>query len=295
MTLFDYTKLRIIQESETDWDSPGSEELHTQYRENIESLLHLGYFADSSGTVKTAATSSAVSKCTIVKCTGGASWSDDDHNSRTLLFINGNAAGNYYTIDDSSGTTPTLHLDGDNLVSDGVAAADSFKIFYNLQSTAGHTHDGVDAAEVDLPTGRAGIGNIWSLTTFYTDGAPPSIRSSQSSSAGTIFCHYRTTKAAELKTMMSHVYIPNNANKIYIRTQWNALTGGKIRYGVYDGASTVFGSSSSGAVVSRWTQYDGTIDVSTMVGGWAEITARTRPDDTGDVCRIRFAALCWGT
>ena len=295
MTLFDYTKLRIIQESETDYDSPGSEELHSQYRENIESLLHLGYFAGSSGTVKTAATSSAVSKCTIMKCTGGASWADDDHNSRTLVMIDGNAAGNYYTIDDSSGTAPSIKMNDDNLVSDGVAAADSFKIFYNLQSTAGHTHDGVDAAEVNLPTGRAGIGQIWSLTTFYTTGTPPSIRSSQSSSAGDIFCHYRTTKAAELKTMMSHLYIPNNPTKVYVRTQWCALTGGKIRYAVYDGASTVFGSSSSGAVVTRWTQYDGSIDVSTMVSGWAEITCRTRPDDTGDNCKVRFAALSWGT
>ena len=287
MTLFDYTKLRIIQESESDYDSPGSEELHSQYRENIESLLHLGYFADSSGTVKTAATSSAVSKCTNLKCTGGASWSDDDHNNRTIVFIDGNAAGNYYKIDDSSGTTPKLKMNDDNLVSDGVSTGDSFKIFYNLLSTAGHTHDGVDAAEVNLPTGRAGIG----FHPWHSSGYVAELASSFTTSKGWVI----VATSNSWKSMINqYVYIPNNASKVHAKILWAATAGGKIRVAI-DSSNVKLGSSSSGAVITKWTSFAGTVDVSTIAAGWHTVIIQGRPDDDVDKVHIKGYSLCWGT
>lgn len=151
------TLLRIIQEGETDAHSPVSEELMSQLRENWEVLTMLFGYTGDSGT----ATSNPPNDATGVLTDTGAAYDADEHNGRSLVMIDGTAAGNIYTIDDTTATT--IVCTGDNLYSDGVRSGDAYKVFYNLKNTVGHTHDGVDSSkeqmchiDVDTYTGDGG-------------------------------------------------------------------------------------------------------------------------------------------
>lgn len=133
--------LRIMLEGETDADSPDSEEMESQLRENWEVALILSHYTGDSGT----ATENPAEE---VLTDDGAAYDADEHNGRSLVIIDGNAAGNIYTIDDTTATT--LVCTGDTLLTDGVLSGDAYKIFYNLKNTVGHTHDDVDSPYVVL-------------------------------------------------------------------------------------------------------------------------------------------------
>jgi hypothetical protein len=139
------TLLRIIQEGETDADSPVSEELMSQIRENWEVLTILVLYTGQSGT----ATENPAEE-TLTD--GGAAYGVDEHNGRSLAIIDGNAAGNIYTIDDTTATT--LVCTGDTLLTDGVLSGDAYKIFYDLKNTDAHDHDGVNSSLATLPDGK---------------------------------------------------------------------------------------------------------------------------------------------
>lgn len=133
--------LRIIQESETDADSPVSEELMSQIRENWEVLTMLMLYTGDSGTATQNPTEETLTD-------SGAAYDADEHNGRSLVIIDGNAAGNVYTIDDTTATT--LVCTGDTMLTDGVLSGDAYKIFYNLKNTVAHTHDGVDSSKEQM-------------------------------------------------------------------------------------------------------------------------------------------------
>ena len=133
--------LRIILEGETDADSPDSEELLSQIRENWEVLLILFSYTGDSGTATENPTETVLTD-------DGAAYDADEHNGRSLVIIDGNAAGNIYTIDDTAATT--LTCTGDTLLADGVLSGDAYKIFYNLKNTVAHTHDGVDSSKEQM-------------------------------------------------------------------------------------------------------------------------------------------------
>jgi hypothetical protein len=141
MTWWDRTNLRTILTTETDADSPGSEELLSQFRENFEALI---MFLFDTGIVST------VDSCvtdTITDAELGAST--NEHIQRTLLITNGTAIGNMYKIDGNTATTITCT--GDDLAADGVGTGTTFKILYDIISNVdGHDHDGVNSAEVVL-------------------------------------------------------------------------------------------------------------------------------------------------
>lgn len=135
--------LRIIQEAETLFDKPGSEEVISQIRENLEVIMLLMLYTGTGGT----ATSDPPDDTTGYFYDTAAGWADDEHNGRSLVIIDGLAAGNIYTIDDTDDANDRLVCTGDNLYADGVRSGDKYKIFYNLKHTSSHTHDGVDSAE----------------------------------------------------------------------------------------------------------------------------------------------------
>jgi hypothetical protein len=202
-TFFDITKLRLIQETEVDYDSPFPEELATQLKENNESLFHLNYFTGTSGVATTAPTSEYFFDA-------NASWSDDAHNLRTLVILSGAAVGNYYSIDDSVTTCTgsgivagehALYCVGDNLSGDGIVKNDKYKVFYNLQSTSGHKHNAVDSAEVTLSKGRVCAYSFYATT-----------------HAGSTAQHITSTGAltslSSRKTIQ--IYIPTNPTKLYL-------------------------------------------------------------------------------
>lgn len=135
------TALRIIQESETDADSPDSEELLSQIRENWEVSLILNFYTGDSGTATENPTETILTD-------DGAAYDADEHNGRSLVMIDGLAAGNIYTIDDTTATT--LTCTGDTLLADGVLSGDAYKIFYNLKNTVAHNHNGVNSSRSNL-------------------------------------------------------------------------------------------------------------------------------------------------
>jgi len=145
MAWWSLSNLRTLLVAETDADSGVTEETYAQIRENLEcltmSLLDTG--------VTGSATSNPPDDTTGVLTNSGGGYDVDAHNGRTLLMTSGLAIGNLYTIDDTTATT--LVCTGDNLYSDGVRSADTYKILYDIKVNAdGHNHDGINSASVGL-------------------------------------------------------------------------------------------------------------------------------------------------
>ncbi len=139
--------LRIIQESESLFDKPGSEEFLSQLRENWEVLLMLMLYTGDSGTA-------TENPSETVLTDGNAAYDADEHDGRSLVIIDGLAASNIYEIDATAATT--LTCTGDTLLADGVRSGDAYKIFYNLKNTSAHTHNGVDSDRSSLALAKTG-------------------------------------------------------------------------------------------------------------------------------------------
>ena len=125
---------RFILDTEDDANSPLSEELMTQLRENLVGLLILMLDTGVSGTA------TGVSTATLTD-TGDCGGITDGW---TLLITSGAAKGNIYTID--SHTANTIVCTGDDLEADGVAATHTWKALYDCKVNAdGHDHDGINS------------------------------------------------------------------------------------------------------------------------------------------------------
>ena len=162
MGSWDISLLRTILASETDANSPGSEELLGQMRENWEALVMLLIGTDISGTV------TSITE-TILTDTG-QSMDVDRHINHTLVITSGDAIGNMYTIDDNDATT--LTCTGDTMVTDGVAIGDTFMILYDLKvNQDGHDHDGDNSKEASLAKGRVNLLCIGYSTKEYSTGS----------------------------------------------------------------------------------------------------------------------------
>lgn len=148
MAWWTLSNIRSILTTETDANSPGSQELFDQIRENIECILMLTYDTGESGTFTKDAGEGNLTDAQVDD--GSQSWDADEHNDRTLLITSGSAIGNMYTIDDTA-AGGTLTCTGDDLATDGVAAGDTYKILYDIiANTDGHDHDGINSANVVL-------------------------------------------------------------------------------------------------------------------------------------------------
>jgi len=146
------SQLRTILATETDYDSPLSEELLEQIRENIEAVIMSLLDTGDSGS----ATEDPPDDTTGVLTDSGAAYDADEHNGRTLLMTSGDAIGNLYTIDDTTATT--LVCTGDNLYDDGVRSADTYKILYDVKANAeGHDHDGTNSKQISASIDQAAL------------------------------------------------------------------------------------------------------------------------------------------
>lgn len=143
------SNLRMVLDTETDYDSPDNETTYKAVREMIEILFQLMLDTNEVGT----ATSDPPDDATGVLTDTGAAMSVDEHNGRTLVICSGSAKGNFYTIDDTTATT--IVCTGDNLYSDGVRSGDDYKVLYDVKTnTSGHDHDGVNSPTVVLADGQ---------------------------------------------------------------------------------------------------------------------------------------------
>ena len=160
MSFFDMTALRAILDTETDTDSPLSEELMSQMRENLEALLILLAGTNITGS----ATSNPPNDTTGWLTDTASAWTDDLHNGRTLLMTSGLAIGNMYTIDDTVASTDRLVCTGDNLYSDGVRSGNTYLILYDVKANlTGHDHDGINSPNVTLADNSLAKGKIKSV------------------------------------------------------------------------------------------------------------------------------------
>lgn len=143
MGFWNFGDLRTLLATETDNDSPGSEELISQIRENIEALFMLLLSTGVDGT----ATSDPSNDANGYFYDTAAGYADDEHNGRTLLITSGSAIGNTYTIDDTVAASDRLACTGDNLYADGVRSGDAYLILFDLKSNQdGHDHDGINSS-----------------------------------------------------------------------------------------------------------------------------------------------------
>lgn len=139
MAFFSLAALRMVLDTETDADSPGSEELLSQIRENFEALMML--------LLDTGITTTCTGISETVFTDSGSPFANVEV-GMTLLITSGVAKGKIYTIDATNNTT-TVTCTGDTLSSDGVVATDTAKVLYDLKvNTDGHDHDGVNAKKV---------------------------------------------------------------------------------------------------------------------------------------------------
>jgi hypothetical protein len=260
MAFWSLSALRTILATETDADSPISEELMSQYRENIEAIIMLLLDTGVSGV----ADSDPPNDTTGVLTDAAPGFTADDHNGRTLLITSGLAIGNLYTIDDT--TTTTLVCTGDNLYADGVRGADTYKILYDLKNnTDGHDHNGVNSKPVVLQKGTL----ILPWIMLPTD---------------TALIYNVDENWYTVPDPYAHLYIPPGVTKIYgngriwtddhtCYVHWRFDVGGN---------NSSIGSSDS--ETAEWVGEDESVylDVSAMAGSWQDFKIEIKTDDAAD-------------
>lgn len=176
MGFWNFGDLRTLLDTETDHDSPGSEELVSQIRENIEALFMLVLGTGTSGT----ATSDPINSTAGYFYDTAGGYADDEHNGRTLVILSGSAKGNSYTIDDTVASVHRLACTGDNLYADGVRSGDSYIILYDVKvNTDGHDHDGINSCAPVLANNSIANFKLHTATSSasgsLTAGSPVSI------------------------------------------------------------------------------------------------------------------------
>lgn len=170
------TDFRFILPTETDANSPLSEELMSQYRENIESnLMDTKY---SGKRFEIVSVDSDV-QLTVQKVdSGDPDWAANELVLLVASMQSGLALGNNYDIAtngelNSVSTTATLTFTGSTLLTDGVQAGDVGLIMYSFSGQA-HTHDGLDSPAIGAEdifrteTGTVSYGRYISQTNEFS-------------------------------------------------------------------------------------------------------------------------------
>ncbi len=139
--------LRLVLDTETDADSPDNETTYAAIRKAIEVLMMLMVDTGASGTL----TSDPPNDTTGYATDTAAGFVDDEHNGRTLIFTDGLAIGEKYTIDDTVAASNRVECTGDNLYSAGARSGDNYKILYDIITNVdGHDHDDINSPKVVL-------------------------------------------------------------------------------------------------------------------------------------------------
>jgi len=261
MATWDISALRTILSTETDADSPVSEELMSQFRENWEALVLLLLGTGITGTV--------TSITETVLTDTAQSYDADTHINHTLLITSGDAIGNMYTIDDNDATT--LTCTGDTMVTDGVEVGDTFAILYDMKvNQDGHDHDGDNSKEAVFSKGRVVAFSALYPTKEYTN-------------TGTSW-----TTVATLG-----LYVPATANKLYAEYSLKAesLTTASVRIN-----ETTAGNSSGLATASTsytWVSED-SLDMSGVSEGWTTVNIQLRNSGGSGTSYLDGLTLVWG-
>lgn len=139
---------RFILPAETDANSPLSEELMSQYRENIEANFMDTKYVNRRFEVVSVDSDTVM---TVQKVdSGDPDWSLNEFTGLIVTMQSGLALGNNYKIslnDILTTGTATITFTGTTLTGDNIAAGDIGYIMYAFTGYA-HTHDGIDSAPI---------------------------------------------------------------------------------------------------------------------------------------------------
>lgn len=263
MSIFADTLSRFLTDTETDADSPDNETTYGDLRRIVEMLAIRVFSTGASGTL----TSDPPNDTTGEAEDTAASFTDDEHNGRTLLFTDGNAMGKLFTIDDTQAANDAVYATGDNLYTAGARSGDAYLILYDqLVNDDGHDHDGVNSARANLPDGTV---------QFLVDHNGGTVHSETSTS---------------YQTKLTHgVYIPSDANtmRLYGRIKNTAGSTPKtyLAFTVNSQQSTAGTTASSSYT---WVSTD--LDISGITPGQYDCDIELKVDaNQGDLQGMFFA------
>ncbi len=215
---------RMILDSETDADSPDSEELNSQLRENMEGLLISFGYTGHGGSINTISTGST----SVISCTTAIATAVNVHNGRRCIITSGSGKGNFYPI--STHGTTYLTLPGADVEADGVSTGDDFLVFYDFATDA-HDHDGVNSKSALLGDGAV-------TETKIGTGAVAQSKLKTSTGSVSVQCNDSSYWNWSLLTL------PGGEYGFYPRLKLNVSTGN------VGAASLAFLDSTAGIIVS---------------------------------------------
>ena len=138
--------LRFLLDTETDHKSPGDEELMSQVRELFE-ILFLLMLKAGSGTL----TSNPPDDTTGFLIDTGAGFTNDQHNDRTVVMLDGDDKLGFYDITDTEAANNRIECSGENFYAKGIRSEDKYLILYDvINPTHGHDHDGINSKSAVL-------------------------------------------------------------------------------------------------------------------------------------------------
>lgn len=145
-----FSVISFLKDTETDKKSPGDEALIVTTRRLIENIYWwLG------GVSKGTLTSDPPNDSTGYLYDSAAGFKEDEHNTRTVVFLDGDDVLNFYEITDTEAANNRIECSGQNFYAKGVRSGDAYMIICDLiNNTKGHTHNNVDSLLAEMALGR---------------------------------------------------------------------------------------------------------------------------------------------
>jgi len=235
--------LRMVLNTETDADSPDNETTFAAIRVAIESLFIILLGTGFDGTV------SGISTTTITHA--DAAQVVDVHNGRTTVMTSGACKGNFYTIDDNAAQT-LIHT-GDDLEADGVAIGDTFVVLYDIKTNTGHTHDDVNAANIDLADDSVDSEHYVADSIDEEHYAPSSVNLTALKSSGGSAVSTLANDARLDVTMQDYCFFPNMGSDL--NSYFSVWMYGTIAADNYTGRFSIFNENASPRNYSIYWRY----------------------------------------
>jgi len=154
----------VVIPEQTQAAQAGSERLMKLWRWMVEQFMMCLFYAEN-GTITTGPWVGGEGR--FIDSSKSGSWVADQFNGMSVVITSGTAIGYVYQIDDTL-TNGTIICTGDDLKADGVVASDTFMIFYDLKRSgglAGHSHNGLDSAVLDVQRPVLLVANIETTST----------------------------------------------------------------------------------------------------------------------------------
>ena len=252
--IFDGSTIRIVIETETDAFSSDNETTYAGIRKLIERLIQWMKGEGSTGSVTTAPPDNTDGYL----YDSAASWSDDEHNGRSVVMTSGTAKGKAFKIDDTdgSGSPPklvcqTLAGAAVNLVTQGVTVGDDYEIFYDLSDIVAHTHDGTDAEAVVLPD------NTVQMSIMTSDDTEQNV---SGTSPAAVFTFY--------------MWLPSNVQNLTLAMRLKTNNGSYAAGGKIVISGTSIAVQGTTQTSYTWRTPTANVDVSALAGAGYEVSVQ---------------------